>query len=607
MITSLDYSGDSDGRIISENSSVNGDTMPRISVELIKSLCKDQNLFQTPYLNDKLFLHYKGFKKIENLEIYTELKALWLEGNAIQRIENLEAQDKIRCLYLQQNVIRKIEGLDHMIDLQTLNLSGNQIKTIENLSECKKITTLNLSHNQIQDIQDLYELETLTEIHSLDLSFNEIDDDTVIALLMKLPKLGVLHLRGNPVVEKIPHYRKTLLVNLPQLHYLDESPVTEDERRAANAWVRGGPKLEQEERRRIQEEKLKKHKENLIAYKKQYSAAKQRREQNEDVLDARYFSNYGREFEEEESDEIETSPVRKIKVVSPPRRTLSKDITYSHTPVYIPSLSPRSPKKAPKKIYKSPGRHDSQGQQNASPQNRTEVSNLVDEKTSPSKPESKITFTVTSNELDQKNNALIDKVHEVIEALKGKLLPGSPGGTTTITITQGNETAELNVSQPPSEHQTIATTDSAEPSHHQEVQRDYIVSSGEPYWNNSIRDLLLKLVRKYLFDFKEISNRLINNLRCKYPSMDQQKHVILVPSGNKKVTNGPQTLVATKVSNYSEEECRREYSRIMKILESIIGREGNQQVDSRKVRQVVKATWREQVVKHWNETQKLLV
>jgi hypothetical protein len=43
-------------------------------------------LFATPELNDQLYLHYKGFHRIENLEQYTAVKALYLNNNAIRKI-----------------------------------------------------------------------------------------------------------------------------------------------------------------------------------------------------------------------------------------------------------------------------------------------------------------------------------------------------------------------------------------------------------------------------------------------------------------------------------------------------------------------------------------
>lgn len=60
-----------------------------MTVPYIKQICKEQKLYQTPELNDRIYLHFKGFTKIQNLDLYTGLRTLWLEGNGIAKIENL--------------------------------------------------------------------------------------------------------------------------------------------------------------------------------------------------------------------------------------------------------------------------------------------------------------------------------------------------------------------------------------------------------------------------------------------------------------------------------------------------------------------------------------
>jgi dynein assembly factor 1 len=45
--------------------------------------------YTTPSLNDCLYLHYKGFDRIENLEEFTGLKVIYLEGNGLGKIEGL--------------------------------------------------------------------------------------------------------------------------------------------------------------------------------------------------------------------------------------------------------------------------------------------------------------------------------------------------------------------------------------------------------------------------------------------------------------------------------------------------------------------------------------
>ena len=67
---------------------------------------------------------------------------------------------------------------------------------------------------------------------SLDLSDNKIADERVLPeIFEKMPNLAVLYLHGNEVCKKIEHYRKTLIIKLPKLKYLDDRPVFEDERR----------------------------------------------------------------------------------------------------------------------------------------------------------------------------------------------------------------------------------------------------------------------------------------------------------------------------------------------------------------------------------------
>ncbi|KAJ3201479.1 Dynein assembly factor 1, axonemal [Entophlyctis luteolus] len=229
----------------------------------LKQLCLEQKAYATPELNDKIYLHFKGFSNIENLEPYTGLRALWLEGNGIGKIKNLDQLVELRCLFLHQNCIEIIENLDALINLDTLNVANNLIKRIQGLSNLHKLKTLQIDHNYLRTVEDIAELAQCQSLGVLDMSFNHLDDPAIVEVFEKMGELTVLNIMSNPVIPKIANYRRTMVARLKKLAYLDDRPVFENERLATEAWAVGGMEAEREERMRQKDEERKAHDRNF--------------------------------------------------------------------------------------------------------------------------------------------------------------------------------------------------------------------------------------------------------------------------------------------------------------------------------------------------------
>lgn len=237
--------------------------------------------YRTFELNEKLYFHYKGFERIENMDLFPELKCLYWEGNGVSNIEGLDNCQQLLALYIQENAIKKISGLDMLHRLHTLQLSDNLIAKIENLGNCVALDSLYLKNNRIGH-GGLSDLEGLLEVPSLaclDIQGNKVNDPELIDdILVKMPNMKVLYLQNNGISKSgntIKNYRKTIIAKIKTLRYLDDRPVFEEDRRHAEAFNQGGIDAERAERDLMKKEKNDAHHEYHRRFKEMMREARE--------------------------------------------------------------------------------------------------------------------------------------------------------------------------------------------------------------------------------------------------------------------------------------------------------------------------------------------
>lgn len=234
--------------------------IPRISPQVARKACLQNQGYELPELNEVLILNHKGFRKIEGLEEYSNVRSLFLECNGIMKIENLEMPQLV-SLYLQSNAITRMENLDLLSNLQYLNLAQNRISEVENLGSLTKLETLNLASNAFQDVEKLQGLTETPTLRSVDLSGNYFEDGESLLTFwpQHLPEVLCLYIQRNPCSRGLKDARRRLISSLPKLRWIDERPVTAMERAGAEAWATGGKEAEMEAKqsywRREKEEK----------------------------------------------------------------------------------------------------------------------------------------------------------------------------------------------------------------------------------------------------------------------------------------------------------------------------------------------------------------
>ena len=288
-----------------------------------------------PSLNDKLYLHYKGLTRIQCLDEYTGLRALWLEGNGLSKIEGLDCLKELRTLLLHENALDSIEGLDHLENLDSINLSKNYIRKVENIKNNQKLTNINLANNMLTDYDSVKDLLDVPGLQTIDVQGNKINDVKVIDdLFAQFEDLRVLYLQGNPVVKNIPYYRKTVISKCKALKYLDDRPVFEDERRRVNAWaaafetggLEAANSAERSEIENIRREKQEADARNMAAFEQMMREGLEIRRQREQAASQNNDPNSSLLTEVAEGAKTDTNPFSGEKIVHVPENPELKEL-----------------------------------------------------------------------------------------------------------------------------------------------------------------------------------------------------------------------------------------------------------------------------------------
>ena len=133
---------------------------------------------------------------------------------------------------LHQQKLEKIEYINRVCaDLKILQLQDNCIERMENLGRLRKLEYLNLAMNSIEKIENT---EPLEKLEKMDLTLNFIGELSSIRVLgLNNQNLKSLFLMGNPCTQ-FDHYRDYVIALLPQLEFLDGTPIGKSERISAH-------------------------------------------------------------------------------------------------------------------------------------------------------------------------------------------------------------------------------------------------------------------------------------------------------------------------------------------------------------------------------------
>ena len=134
---------------------------------------------------------------INELFLLKFLKKLNLSNNTIQEIFSLPRQ--LEALNLSENFISQInENILTLSNLHTLDISFNQIQSISSISRLSKLKCLYVNNNRLTSLNGI---EYLTYLIELDLSDNLLKSSSSISALNLNSSLVVVNIENNPITQ----------------------------------------------------------------------------------------------------------------------------------------------------------------------------------------------------------------------------------------------------------------------------------------------------------------------------------------------------------------------------------------------------------------------
>lgn len=202
----------------------------------IAAICSPVTVIRSNFSNLVfLDLYNNQIEKIDNLNGLKSLTVLLLGKNRISDISGIVALKQLRVLDLHGNKIANVSNkISQLQELKSLNLAGNLLTKIiqTDFAGLFCLKELNLKRNKIKKLSGFTDL---TQLERLWLCNNELPSIEDMQSLAKSVNLKEITIENNPI--SLAGDCVSFLVSyLPLLVSLNQMQITEQVRRAANAW-----------------------------------------------------------------------------------------------------------------------------------------------------------------------------------------------------------------------------------------------------------------------------------------------------------------------------------------------------------------------------------